>query len=138
MTENEKEVLVAIEHLKARNLSAKHIELAIQALEEIQAYRAIGTVEQIRFMQSVCDMSDDMLKSIADAVRARMKYEAIGTVEEFKDLKEKATPKKPNGISKVYGDYFGSCPICNRSAMSCLNIPYKYCPKCGQALDWSE
>lgn len=106
--------------------------------EKLKEYEAIGTVEQIQFMKSVCDMSDDMLKSIADSVRARMKYEAIGSVDEFKALKEKSEPKKLNGISRVGGDYFGSCPICNRSAMSCLNIPYKYCPKCGQALDWSE
>lgn len=33
MTENEKEIKVAIEHLKARNMSAKHIDIAIQALE---------------------------------------------------------------------------------------------------------
>ena len=63
------------------------LEMAIQALEEIQEYRSIGTVEEIRFMQSVCDMSDDMLKSLADAVRAKMEYEAIGTVEEFKEMK---------------------------------------------------
>lgn len=31
--ENEKELLVAIEHLKARNMSAKHIDMAIKALE---------------------------------------------------------------------------------------------------------
>lgn len=34
MTENEKEIKVAIEHLKARNMSAKHIDMAIQALEK--------------------------------------------------------------------------------------------------------
>ena len=33
MTEIEKEIKVAIEHLKARNMSAKHIDIAIQALE---------------------------------------------------------------------------------------------------------
>ena len=60
----------------------------IKALEDLQQYRELGTVEQIRFMQSVCDMSDDMLKSLADSIRARMKYEAIGTVEEFKALKD--------------------------------------------------
>lgn len=32
--ENEKELLVAIEHLKARNMSAKHIDMAITALEK--------------------------------------------------------------------------------------------------------
>lgn len=51
MTENEKEIKVAIEHLKARNISAKHIELAIQALEEIQQYREIGTIEELQALK---------------------------------------------------------------------------------------
>ena len=57
-------------------------------LRRLAEHEAIGTVEQIRFMKSVCDMSDDMLKSIADSVRARRKYEAIGTVEELQTLKD--------------------------------------------------
>lgn len=56
-------------------------------------------------------------------------YRAIGTVEEFRELKEKATPKKPilNPICK--------CPICDHV------LPYalvKYCSNCGTALDCSE
>lgn len=105
-------------------------EMAIQALEEIQQYRAIGTVEQLRFMKSVCDMSDDMLKSLADSIRARMKYEAIGTVEEFKALKEKNEPKKPNEIS--WGAT--SCPICSYEFG--FGSRFKYCSKCGQKIDW--
>lgn len=31
---NEKEIKVAIEHLKVRNMSAKHIDMAIKALEK--------------------------------------------------------------------------------------------------------
>lgn len=71
------------------------VDIAIQALEEIQQYRAIGTLEEIRA------------------------------------LKEKSEPKKP----RWHGHHF--CPHCN-------NIVYVnagkdiYCPKCGQALDWSE
>ena len=58
-------------------------------------------------------------------------YRAIGTVEDFKALKEKAEPKKP----RWHGHCF--CPHCN-------NIVYVnggkniYCPNCGQKLDWSE
>ena len=71
-----------------------------------------------------------------EALTEIQEYRAIGTVEELQALKEKNVAKKPNGISKEYGDYFGSCPICNRSAINYLNMPYKYCPKCGQKLDW--
>lgn len=76
----------------AFRVMAEFAETCKKALEEIQAYRAIGTVEQLQFMKSVSEMSDDMLKSLADSIRARMKYEAIGTVEEFKELKDGSIP----------------------------------------------
>ena len=54
------------------------IDIAIQALEEIQQYRAIGTVEDIQLIFSLCKDLEIIVK----------KYEAIGTIEEFKALKE--------------------------------------------------
>lgn len=47
MTENEKkEARIAIEHLKVGNISEYHIKIAIQAIEKVQKYEAIGTVEE--------------------------------------------------------------------------------------------
>jgi hypothetical protein len=118
----------------------KAIDMAIQALEEIQQYRAIGTVEQLQFMKSVCDMSDDMLKSLADSVRARMKYEAIGSVEELQALKEKNVAKKAKGIRKHDEAY---CPACNEVISDgefwALDEYVHHCNYCGQAVkgvDW--
>ena len=71
------------------------LEMAIQALEEIQQYRAIGTIE------------------------------------EFKALKEKNLVKKPIW----YGHHF--CPNCD-SIVYVNGGKDIYCPKCGQKLDWSE
>lgn len=34
MTDNEKEIKIAIEHLKVRNMAGKHIEIAINALKK--------------------------------------------------------------------------------------------------------
>ena len=148
---------LTLEQIKAQNEANYKTyladEMAITALIEIQQYRAIGTVEQIRFMQSVCDMSDDMLKSLADAVRARMEYEKIGTVEEFKALKEKNEPKKPkksgvtdgngifhavNGINGVPYDLCPNCEInlCTDGMFGGNKGGMKYCKNCGQALDW--
>lgn len=92
MTENE-----AIERLKCMRLfmeindkqnESKFLEddyiankTAIQALEEIQQYRAIGTVEDIEKDIRQSEEEFDML----------MEYRKIGTIEEFKDLKEKET-----------------------------------------------
>lgn len=54
MTENEKEITVAIEHLKARNMSAKHIDMAIQALE-----KQIKLEEQIEHFKQCCHVNYD-------------------------------------------------------------------------------
>lgn len=96
--------------------------VAIVALAEIQEYRAIGTVEDIQLIFSLCK----------DLERIVKKYEKIGTIEEFKDLKEKNEPKKPQEIS------WGAtkCPICGQEFG--FNSHFNYCPKCGQKLDWSE
>ena len=80
------------------------IELAIKALEEIQAHRAIGTIE------------------------------------EFKALKEKAEPKKAIG-KREYNEAY--CPCCNEVISDgefwALNEYVHHCNECGQAVkgvDW--
>lgn len=59
---------------------------AEKALEEIQAYRAIGTVEEITNLINFLRFDDDT--SILEDLRMLVNYYAIGTVEEFKALKE--------------------------------------------------
>lgn len=77
MTENE-----AIKQLQVGYLGdtedlvqAKHI--AIKALEEIQEYRAIGTIKQFEW----CKDASHWKELFKDKLE---QYEAIGTVEEFK------------------------------------------------------
>ena len=60
-------------------------------------------------------------------------YRAIGTVSEFRELKEKATAKKPK---KVEGYGIFDCPHCNGVLFA--SDKHKYCPCCGGLLDWSE
>ena len=101
----------------------KAVEMAIQALEKVQAleenetyqiyreYLAIGTVEE--------------LKSKLEA------YKELGTMEELKTLKEKNTPKKV-----AYQGGHEKCPTCGS-----FHVFGNYCTECGQALimiDWSE
>ena len=62
---------------------------AIQALEEIQQYRAIGTVEEISKLIKFLSCDDDT--SILEDLRMLIEYSAIGTIEEFNDLKEYKT-----------------------------------------------
>ena len=56
----------------------EYLEIALQVMKEIREYRAIGTVEDIQLIFSLCK----------DLERIVKKYEAIGTVEKLKALKE--------------------------------------------------
>ena len=112
------------------------MNMAIKALEEIQQYRAIGTVEGYeKAIQSSMEYYNLMKE-----YKARVdELEAIGTIEEFKTLKEKNTPKKPNQVSKAmdkdkYVGLIGRCPHCS-SIVAEDNL---VCEDCFQVLDWSE
>ena len=59
------------------SVSQESLDMAIQALEEIQEYRVLGTTEEIREIYSLCNILQNVVKD----------YSAIGTVEEFKALK---------------------------------------------------
>lgn len=111
---------------------AKATEEAIKALEEIQQYRAIGTVEKMQ------DMKNDYYEAVSDW----RQYRKIGTVEEFKALKEKNNPKIPNYEGDGY--YKGQivldtwiCPNCEKEYEVDYE-EYDYCPNCGQRIDHSE
>ena len=69
---------------------------AIQALEEIQQYRAIGTVEEFEeLLEYRAIGSVDKIKgSIETNYVLLHAYEEIGTIDEFKALKEKERADK--------------------------------------------
>ena len=70
-------------------------------------------------------------------------YRAIGTVEECREAREKQEPQKPD----IWGDGYDDkgnmiydmydCPNCGKSYEIDYD-DYKYCPECGQAIDWSD
>lgn len=81
----------------------------------------------------------EALKVAADALEKVQAYEALGTVEELRELKEKAEPKKPTGkwIFKndgAYGKRRAYCSACGkRSGIGGIESNQKkpYCPNCG-------
>ena len=100
------------------------IEEAIEALKEIQQYREIGTVEQVRNQKHNLEMA---YKIISD-------YEAIGTVEECREAVEKQKPKKVIDRDLDFGYY--TCPSCG-TTISFMEDGYKshkFCLNCGQAI----
>lgn len=121
MTENE--ASVRLEVIRAGLLSGidakivsseeniKAITVIINALEEIQQYRAISTVEELQ----------EMKKDFAEALSDWRQYRKVGTLEECRAAVEKQT-----AISRevIEGKYF--CPKCHNL------MPYPgYCG-CGQ------
>ena len=62
-------------------------------------------------------------------------YRAIGTVEEFKTLKEKSLAEKPDEMMDLFGDIEYNCRVCGEIIEKNY---YAYCPTCGQKIDWGE
>lgn len=71
--------------------------------------------------------------AVRKALEEIQQYRAIGTIEEFKDLKEKSVVKKPRFYAHNY--------YCTECGNLVGNNEFEwqrllYCDKCGQKLDW--
>ena len=103
--------------------------MAIQALEAIQAYRAIGTVEEI---EATIKNLNKVLLEHKDKLAP---YVNIGTIDEFKALKEKNEPKQP-----IRSDLC-TCPSCGthneiiKKRRNTVAFDTVYCWHCGQAVE---
>lgn len=151
MTENE-----AIEELKQNiempfgsDVSDNASRLAITALEEIQMYHKIGSLEEIEeILQIISAGQDDVDErgistGLLHTLLEYAKYAKIGMVQECQEAVERQRAKKPN----IWGDGVGDdgeticdmydCPNCGKSYEIDYE-EYKYCPNCGQAIDWSD
>ena len=76
---------------------------------------------------------------IFDDVKELEQYRAIGTVKDFKALKENNEPKKPYSDQKGLLDTkMWYCPVCKKEVISDWNrdLANDYCHNCGQKLDW--
>lgn len=67
-------------------------------------------------------------------------YLDIGKMEVMQMALEKQVPEKPETCVEGYypdGDAVRAY-ICHRCGYNLPGIVFKYCPKCGQAIDWSS
>lgn len=133
---------------------AKEIEFdydrAITAIEEIQQYRALGTVEDFKNKINNVDTLSRMYEELNDKevkeYRELKAYKDIGTVEELREAMEKQRAKKQGNIDDSESHFrlsksgFLCCCVTNKDIRYPL-IDLRdldYCPRCGQAIDWSE
>ena len=141
MTENEKLVrdeTEAIECLKSNKPTSGYlmlqesIDMAIKALEEVQQYRAIGTVEELETASKYLRLVKKH-GTVGKAIEACAEYEGIGTVEECREAMEKQRRKI---VKNQYGTNYvlkaGYCPICGCG----VTARWDYCQCCGQKLNW--
>lgn len=111
-------------------IRANAIEMAKDALKEIQKYRGIGTVEELKSMKENGAFTGIELAQLAAMQMRLKKYQAIGTVEEFLTLKEKSVGKKAEWIFDDFTAKFGNpyrCANCDEE----FGDTYNYCPNCG-------
>lgn len=110
---------------------------AISAMQELQEYKQLGTLEDLIKLKER-ELSGVELTKIACNLNLLEKYKQLGTPEEIREAVEKQKAKKPiedrhHGIryTEVY-----RCPSCNGS-FSVKGFA-KYCFHCGKKIDWSD
>lgn len=124
MTESEAKIILETEivHHPECSIFSEALSISIQALEEVQQYRAIGTPEELQ------DMKNNYFEALSDW----RQYRKIGTVYECRTAREKQIPKKPDFTEDKE---FALCPCCNGKGLS---DKQNYCDNCGQKFDWSD
>ena len=143
MTENE--AILEIRTMQKFNYTLADdevFEMAIQALEEIQQYREMEeklngiSVERVvnGFINTVEDRTEEPYERgrILTNTEADMwnEYRAIGTIEEFKALKE-----------CVYVDerpFIFICPNCKEIYTLEQDGRLSFCRKCNEKIDWDK
>ena len=120
---------------------------AISALEELQQYREIGTVEELKQLKEILPYLKSCRQSLDNVVKRCNEYEQIGTVEECREAVEKQKAKKPKDSLEIKpvidrnGAYVDAdmtvyllCPNCGEMVGIYDNCD-NYCRECGQAID---
>lgn len=113
-------------------------EVAIKAIEEVQQYQAIGTVEKVREYKEIADnMNAVSMAKLCVSLYKLEKYERVGTPEEFQVAVEKQKAKKPIIVNEGTMLNF-KCPRCGIERIVGRNAREDYCGECGQSWDWSD
>lgn len=115
---------------------------AISAIQELQEYQKIGTLEEMKMLKAT-HFSGIELAKISCRLKQLEKYVDIGTLEEVREAVEKQRAKRPEEQETAEKTRY-KCPDCGFIMITIYadgyrlgNMP-KHCEKCGQAIDWSE
>lgn len=95
--------------IKDANETIEMCDMAISALKEIQQYREIGTVEELKNVGIVLIKRNKTLERMIDEC---MEYEKIGTVEECREAVEKLKRAEEALNVILSGNYNDECSFC--------------------------
>lgn len=118
------------------NVGKMACDMAISALKEIQQYREIGTVEEIKSVKKYIDLKR-RCGTPTNTIDLCAEYITIGTVEECREAVEKQKAKKPLGGADINGNEYMICRECS-AIVEDGEWRAMYCPDCGQAIQWDE
>lgn len=144
--------------------TAEAQDMAIKALEDMQQYRALGTVEKLTanmeelkrwhtdkiapnvknpfaYTSTLCCCNCDHKDEYIEELEAEVEdYQQIGTPEELRVLKDKQVAKKVSlrRVRKVDGFDMGKCPTCGEDVSRDCDGTDIFCPDCGQKLNWED
>ncbi len=104
----------------------KHSKECIHRIEVIEEF--MKTIPN----DKECVKNIEVLTTIVKILEEVQQYQALGTVEELREAREKQRKKKPI-LNKTMNIYF--CPVCERRVNHAHSM---FCSGCGQAIDWSE
>ena len=115
----------------------KSYEVAITALKEIQQYRGIGTVEEIKSVKKYIELKR-RCGTPSNTIDLCAEYVAIGTVEECREAVERRKPKRAV-FDCMIGNWEGrfNCPACGKVILrDYSDVENTFCERCGQAIRW--
>ena len=102
------------------------------ALYCAKALVGVERCEECRFYTLGDLWCDDTYRIMHEALEEVKAYRAIGTVEEFKALKEKNEPKEVAYQIDTSGHKHEKCPACGS-----FHVFGKHCTECGQSIvEW--
>lgn len=148
--------VTAYVYMEAENIPtmvARALDVLKDNARKAEQYEAIGTVEELKeakeqydninsaaesvALSGLCDYGtakEAMITEIKRSLDCSLKeYQKIGTVSEFRELKEKATAKKVvvKGVMGFEGEESYCCPNCG---LDISQWGYGVCIDCGQKL----
>lgn len=120
---------------------AEGTRAAIEALKEVQEYRKICTLEELKKTFKYLRLAKKQ-GTVGKTIEECAEYEEIGTVEECLEAMERQ--KSRDIITRKLGDMTTGyiCPTCHTQIMLTTGpFPKKYvryCNFCGQKLEWED